>query len=880
MVREQNSAYGLLPNLSTSQRSARTFPSIATAARTSRWASTPWLTPLLAALLALLATVPALFGPDDSLYPVQADSLKYHNMGRGLALFIEELPSAFLQMARGEFDDEDRLRYGMDGPILQHAASYIALLGSTYVVSGGTENSGRLLSSLLFAGSAALLTFWTRRHFGMAAALLFIPIFILWPAHLRFGTAIMTEIPMVFFMAASAVCLDLTRAPARSALGALGGIVLGFLSLAKVTFRFVIAPVLALDVWAARGQGRRAWLRFASWRIGGVILVVVIWGVFLRMAGLSANPVSESGEQELWIFRGNYVSDRGFETVGLGDVATPELLKAIRENENLPEEEKQKAIYRRAFSLVVQKDPVRWAALVLAKVRWFWIYPAVKEDVIAWWGRIPPPAHLQTWVVILALVGVAAALRRGPASWIPAALAAYLCAVHAATHLVSRYGIPSIALAMPYASFGVVSVAQLLARWRWRDSESPQAPKVRRSRGKNRPDSKDRAGGRNERRNVLGSIAVAFVIGLLALIGRDLIIGLGFSVRTACRLESAFGMFAILAWGAPVWLLLRRGGWTRIGAGAALAILFVIPSVTFLAERHVDFDPDVWKARLSKPGDRIVQTIALPPKMDWRPVRAAEIQIDMLGSAENSSQLTVLVNGREVHQYERGLESGAENFLVDENIHAVQARYARVRNTVADHLAGFVQPRHPNAGYEYYRQWFRIPVPLDLLSGSDSVSIELVREGGDGWIDVYGDHGLSTRGQRRILFAPAFMSNPFELSNYQFQLFASDREKADARFIRPLSLLSPGTRAEFLREGRSFGSDLSPSRGRQGGEFRIRLRAQLRGGYVSRPDPENPEKKKSVWAVWPASDDVITENDTIRLLSARRDNYVDGWQTY
>jgi hypothetical protein len=266
--------------------------------------------------------------------------------------------------------------------------------------------------------------------------------------------------------------------------------------------------------------------------------------------------------------------------------------------------------------------------------------------------------------------------------------------------------------------------------------------------------------------------------------------------------------------------------------------------------------------------------------MDWRPVRAAELHIDMLGAVDSHPGLTVRVNGQEVRRYERGLDSRGEYFLLNENVHAVQERYARVRNTLSEHLGSFVQQRHPGVGYEYYRQWFRIPVPLDLLSSHDSVSVEIIYEGGDGWVDVYGDHGVSTGGPRRIVFAPAFLSNPFELSNYQFLLFASDRERADARLIRPLSLLSPGTRAEFFRERESLGPDLSPAPGRQGGEFRIRLRAQLRGGYVDRPDPEKPGKTKSIWAVWPAKDDEPTDPDTIRLLSARRDKFVDGWQTY
>ncbi|MCA9726326.1 MAG: hypothetical protein KC729_01490 [Candidatus Eisenbacteria bacterium] len=817
----------------------------------------------MAAVLALLATVPALFGSDDLLYPVRSDSEKYHNMGRGLALFFEELPAATSKMVRGEFSDEDRIRYGMDGPILQHAASYITLLGSTYVMSGGSESSGRWLTVLLFAGAAALLALWTGRHFGALASFAVIPLFVFWPAHLYYGTAIMTEVPMIFFMIAAAVALDLTRDGSSRLRPAVGGVFLALLYLAKITFRLVTLPILALDLWTAWTRPRPAWLRLAGARVAGVLLLLLVWGVFLWMAGLPDNPVAASGEQELWIFRGNYVADHGFETVGLGDVAQPELLEAIREtrDRNLPDDEQQKVIFKKAFLLTVKKQPVRWAALVASKVRWFWIYPAVKEDVHAWWGRMPPPAHLQPVVVMLALVGLAASFRRRPSAWIPALLAAYLCAVHATTHLVSRYDIPAVALSMPYAVFGTL---QLGAALRWL--------------GRSRIWAKGGAPGDAWLR--VGVMA-ALMLGLLSiLLTRDQLASWGLSVRTACIIVSWLGALAILIWVLPVRTGLRRAGWSRTLAFVGPMLVFGLPALTYLAVRHIDYDPDVWKTRLQEPGDRIVQRILLPPGMEWRPVRAAEIQIDMLASASRSQNLIVRVNGRDICRYEGNLVSNGENFWVDRNIHAVQDRYARVQETLADHLDGFVHARHPGAGYEYYRQWFRVPVPIDLLEGRDAVEVELTWDGGDGWIDVYGDTGVSRGERSRILFAPAFFTNPYELSSYQFQLFASDREKADARMIRPLKLLSPGTEAHFFRGGIDHRDDLSPTRGLQRGEFRIRLRTQLHGGYVSRPDPKDPTKKKPVWAVFPKEDDDITDSDTIRLLAARRDSYVDGWQTY
>ncbi|MCA9728676.1 MAG: hypothetical protein KC729_13385, partial [Candidatus Eisenbacteria bacterium] len=136
-----------------------------------------WLLPVVAAMLALLVTVPTIWSKPDTLYPVQVDSAEYDRVGRGLARLIHDLPSVVPKIVGGHFTDADRTRYEMNGWILQHAASYLTLLGGTYAASGGSEAAGRLLTALLFAGASALVVGWTRRRFGVVPALILLQLF-------------------------------------------------------------------------------------------------------------------------------------------------------------------------------------------------------------------------------------------------------------------------------------------------------------------------------------------------------------------------------------------------------------------------------------------------------------------------------------------------------------------------------------------------------------------------------------------------------------------------------------------------------------------------------------------------------------------------------
>lgn len=831
-----------------------------------------WAPPVTVALLALLLVLPNLSGPADRLYPLAGDALKYERTGRGLALFLSEPGTSLPALFRG-FDQAALERYGLDEWIFQHTPTYSWSLAVTFWLSGGSVGAARALSACFFAAAAALLVLWARRHFGLKVALASAGLFLLWPAHLYFATALMTEVPMIFFALLAAYGLDATRDDPRPLRVGLGGAALGLLMLSKTTFRIAALPLLLLDLWTyvAAARKGRPWPRFLGVRLVGLLVALAPFYGFLGLSKMDPDPLRSAGDTEMWLYRGNYVPDQGFENIGIGDARTPELAKALDSVTHLSKEEKRRPMYKEAFQSTVRTYPVGMAALMLAKVRWFWTYPAWKQDITFWFGTVPPPARVQPLLALLALIGAAGLLRRGPGGLLPAVIALYVAAVHGATHLVSRYNVSVVGLAFPYAMLVCFGVGQ------WVIAER-QALRAR-----------------------LGAVLRSFrvhpdgwatgIIGLLALVvGRDhwrSLLGVSNDVAAALRLN--LGLLALLLLGVALFRAGRRGG---VPGPRLLLSLLLFPGLcaaVLWGERRSDPDSDRFVARLARVGDRIEQKITLPPSLRWEGIVGAEMVADLLPSIRPGYTLVARVNGHEAARFEPKLRSGPGDFELDHALFDQQDRWNRVLRSTERHYENFVQRRYAGCGYEFFPQWYRIPFEPAWIAGSDEVKLELeLAATSGGYVDCFGDANLraltgaapggdepeAARG--REVHAPAFLVNAYDLSNYRFDLFATDRLRADARLTRPLRLESPAGAGSFWRGGARL-ADLSPSGGRQDGEYRLRLRLQNAGEWWKRTQDR---KERMIFTSRPRPDDTKPETADFRRMTMDRDTYFDGWRTF
>ncbi|MBD3235413.1 MAG: hypothetical protein GF330_01770 [Candidatus Eisenbacteria bacterium] len=787
-----------------------------------------------------------LLTPGTSMLPVERDSAKYHRLGEGVERLLHEEGLLGDLWAR-RLTPAQRDTLGIDRWELQHAPAYLVPLGIGYALFPANLNAGRLLSLLCYAAAAGLLVLVGGTLVGRRWRWLLLPLYLAYLPLVYYGVGIATEpLSMLALLLVAWRLIRLHRRPSRGN-SLLAGLSLALLFLAKTTFRPVALLLLlaALLFWVFRRRPGLA-LRLGS----GAIAPIVLWGGLLLAAGAPLNPLVESGEASLWLYRGNYVPDQGWETVGLGDGLGPELTEAGKEvvaahPEGLSEEEYKRLAYARGFRNTVQRQPVDWLLLVWKKFGLFWTTPPRKEYLRGPLGAWPIPWNLQRLLFLLGLVGIAVAARRAPRLWLAAALMLGVAGVHAGSHLVARYAVPVLPLWFAYALLGTKTVWVTGRRWWARGDWGPRGPWI---------------------------WAAGGVLALL--VGWQLRSLPDFLPSGGLRLAYAAGVLLIAT--APFALLpLLRLAACRVRARARRrpAQLWIGALLFAVAATGMGLgDPD-WDRRcvtLDTAGQSVRQRIRIP----WEEVAqrggidSAWVEADLLRAVGGRFALDLLVGGERVHSFCDTLGGRYEAFLFDSLVHCSQARYRRVADLYAEFVRRYVDPRYgaKSPGYDYFRRWVRMPVPLSLLD-AETVEIELrLREcSGGAWVLCYGDR-RAVRMPERSWVGPAQGENPFEHSSYRAEFFGADRQRMDARLARRQTLRSVASQS-WVRNGPHAPWSAVP------GELRIRLRARLRGQMIARV---TEGRSRLVWVTEPQAGDRTLGPDEIRQFQWWRDDYFDG----
>ena len=823
-------------------------------ARARRGAPVPAF--VIAFLLAGAFATAHLLTPGASVLPVQDDSAKYHRLAEGIERIARE-DNLLADMVARRLSEAERDSLGLDRWELQHAPAYLLPLGLTYALFPNNLNAGRGLSLLLYAASAGLLVLLGGPLLGRRLRWLLLPAYLLYLPLAYYGVGIATE-PLATFallLAAWRLVRLHRRAGPREAL--LAGLALALLFLAKTTFRPLVLVLLAAEIGVWFWRRRRA---LALRMVLGAALPVVLWGALVLVAGARLNPLVESGEASLWLYRGNYVPDQGWETVGLGDGLGPELTEAgeavVAEHpEGLTDEQYKRWAYARGFRNTVVRQPIAWLLLVWKKFGLFWTTPPRKEYLQGPLGAWPIPWWLQRLSFGLGLLGIAVAARRAPRLWLPAALMLGVAGVHAASHLVARYAIPVLPLWFLYALLGAKALVQTTRRWIARGSPQRLLPWAW------------AAGG-----------GLALLAGLLlrqlpAAIPPD-------------RLRAAYGAGCILVAIAPFLLLplMREAAqYARAAARVRPAQLWIAPLLLAVVATGLGLSEPDWDrfaVTLDHPGEAVRQRIVVP----WGEVAqrggidSAWVEIDMLRSVEGRFRLDLQVGGERIRTFVDALGGRYAAFLFDSLVHRNQSRYRRVADLYNEFTANYVDRRYgsQSPGFDYFRCWVKVGLPLAALR-ADTVEVELcLREvSGGGWVRIYADRAGVSASPRRWV-GPAQGENPFEHSSYRAEFFGADRERMDARLTRPGELRSRasasarrGSSAQPCVAGVSDESSWTPL----AGELRVRLRARLRGQMITREVGGAP---RLVWVTEPQAGDRTLGPNQIRQFQWWRDEYFDG----
>lgn len=800
------------------------------------------IVPILLFLIAMAIGLARIAGPASDLYPIEGDSAKYSEIAQGFAtLYSHPLDGLGLWFSH-RATTEDLKRFHFDNWVLQHAPAYTAFLGVGYLVTGGDVTSGRVLTVFLFAIGAVFLYLIAREFFGKWPALLAGALFVLWPANWEYAPAILTEIPVTTAaLFASYVLLRTMRSEDRRA-WILGGVAITLLVLTKTPIRFVTIPWIAVEALIDRTGGLRRVLTRAGYRLGGAGALWAVWVIFLWGFHLSPNPLGQSGDDWLWIYRGNYVPDRGWELVGIGDPYTPELIQGSQEAQGVSPDREKGEMYKRAFFGTLDHYPGGMATLMLTKAGIFWRYPAVKTYKGLGPISLPPPARVQPTLAIAALLCLALSIGAHGRRWIPAVFPIYLTFLHAATHLVSRYNAPAVPFAMIYAP-GALAILLAAARREIGAIRSGARAVAARCR----------------------PLAIPAGIAIVALLLSLILLRVGEGPRPRSLDRGGGSATDRLA------RLRRPGARSRsrprlpppAGAGGE-------------CDARGRLSPRT-DARPPGPGGEGVRThLRLPADIDPKGFNAGEILLDILPSARGEMTLSVRLNGSEVARFDGRPPSSADAFLLDPQVHAAEDRYRKVLKSVDRNLNDFVR-RHrgmENAGYDYYRQWYRVPVDPALAFAGRDVTIEIVltaTRGGSCDVFVDRDAAMSADSREgRSVRMPAFFENPYELSSYRFDALASDRLLADSRLARSIPLASDQVGAERVDAGGA--AHPLP------GEPRIRLRGRVPGGYglIQRSNGG----AQPAWVTDPAKAVRMLTPDEIRVIEADRDHYFDGYVVF
>lgn len=774
---------------------------------------------LIAALLAISLLVNVLYISNLELSAADletGDARFYHRAGTGIAEILTHPVHYLPALVRGELGPEEMAGLGLgddyDSGLLRSPA-YGILLGFLYALFGQDIRVVVVAQGVLLTLSVLLLYVLGRRLFGSGVGFLAALFAVGYSSFLLFVGRVLTETLTLSLLLLSTLLLVVSLRSTALRWPQLAGAATAALLLTKISMRFFLPLLFAVFVVLLWREGRSIMFRRAGSFVLGLLYIFVPWLIFTTLVfdrPLLTVPPSSGPMHTL--YRGNYVPEDGWENDGLGDMQSPELAEAI--TVAAPGDWERGAVYVAATRKAIQNDPGGFLVLVLKKIYRMWHRPAELWRASLGFVHLPQQVLWHRIVLIVGLLGMGYAVvdRRAVLPLVLAIL--YITALYAVSRVEARFQVPVMPFVFLFAA-GMVDYARRYMRDWLRAIRRP---------------------------------SVLFV--LLALLLFLLAAGLINMGHLAAAIPAAGSRMhhylallpglAALALSAVLLCLLYREHLSTARACVAGIAPVVIMLLPWGGQAAGDIAWREWRCRLDSPDQKVVQEIVLPSGLDLRRFTSAALQIDMLGSPGKDCDLRVTIDGREVGRFRRGLAVDERKFIYPRVLNPLQ--YRRLHEGLHAVLTEVrrLHPRH-EAGLEYFRQWHRIPFDPDLLRGKQRVRIEigLVRAGGaDDYIEIFGDYPPAESEEQRQFVGPSFARTLYETSTDKLRMFAADRYRADYRLWQTTQVRSVATQSSRVRSGRADTDDLSPSGGRQYGEYRIRLELRGRGCYHQRKRPD------------------------------------------
>lgn len=698
------------------------------------------------------------------------------------AVFFERHAMAFIEVwqALGTAQFGTLLRDAVDHASLQGIA-YPVVLSVVYAAAGGVNHvAAGLLQAVLSAATVWLTYLTARRAFGGVAGFAAGIVAAIYPPLILTAGLLLAEAALGFIQALAAYALLRGLAPHANGSRILAGVAIGTLML-RPAFQYTGVLVFlglggAYLLMRARGGGADGFrrlvadaARFMAPYVAGLLFIAVPW---IAANGLVYGSTAWSRTGDAWqqVYWGIYPPNRGWWPP---DSPVPpkygvESLPGARSGGRVIEV--RDLDYLEAAIDQVRATPFQAAATQVNKLYQGFMHPFNTYGERAA-GLAPFAVPVHRALIVLGLTGLALSWRRPASSLVLAALTLAISLPFLVSHIDVRYVIPIALLATLFAGHAIDVVVQFV--------------RVTEPGALVRP---------------MAAIAGTFAV-WLASVPIILVMAPGMEPLLVHRLHTAavclafvaapFAVFRLCSRKAPEHT--RRWNLSAGAVGGTLALLFTVQAF-YAGDWHE------WTADL-KPGDKIIQSIALPPSWMPPPGGRAEVRLYAQGSHDHAYAPVLRAGDRVIARLGPAFTEGGP-LRFEETIMVAASRQGK-----------------PRAGVP---QWYGVPLDFDLLRG-DTLRLELTPEplpGQDAsasWIRVWGDY---TPAPGRRLYEGPSVHSRITGTDDSFQKFVAT---GHPRLWRRLSLASPATTAARATAGRELSNDLSASPGRQTGEYRLRV---------------------------------------------------------
>ena len=260
--------------------------------------------------------------------------------------------------------------------------------------------------------------------------------------------------------------------------------------------------------------------------------------------------------------------------------------------------------------------------------------------------------------------------------------------------------------------------------------------------------------------------------------------------------------FLIIAF--VVYLYLREEGAKKAAVKAMLFVVLCVPILNSVLITNKIWHE--WWCKLKDRNCKVVQKIYVPQGLELLPSTKADLFIDMMGGEGKDYTFVVRVNGKEVRSYKGGLSSDRGKF---------EKRFSGYYDYF------FFRSYHLRP--EDLRQWYKIPLDIDVLTTKNPIEIECNMEGnadnGKNYVYIFGDYVSENLRKDNIFEGPSI---PF--TNQDTSLYKIMPYEGDCRFETRLKLQSEKRESLLCEDDTCQGKDLSDFLGAQGGNYRIQIR--------------------------------------------------------